>query len=169
MLNTFEVVCIPRDLEGARELFGKNAFEYERWAVSLVGGTPNQKQVGDKGSDGVFRFQTDSKTWGTVIISVKGGAQINPGMVRDLGGTLEAHRAEMGVIIVMDDVTRGMRDAANHSGIYHHEMNGEDIPKIQIVSVRELLEGKRIRVPNYVSAVLDPKGFGGEQAQLFGP
>ncbi|MEI8240359.1 MAG: site-specific DNA-methyltransferase [Actinomycetota bacterium] len=165
--KSFEVVGIPRDIEGARELFAKNPFDFERWAVSLVGGTPNERQVGDRGSDGIIRFATGSKSWGKVIISVKGGVSLNPGMVRDLAGTLEAQKAEIGVMIVMDEVTKGMREAMNHSGIYHHEMTGENIPKVQIISVRELLDGKRIRIPNAIRAYTDPEAFGGQQPSLF--
>ncbi|PKL74112.1 MAG: site-specific DNA-methyltransferase, partial [Candidatus Melainabacteria bacterium HGW-Melainabacteria-1] len=56
--NTYQVHGIPRDLEGAARLFEESHFEFERWAVSLVDGTPKDKPGGDKGIDGVVRFLT---------------------------------------------------------------------------------------------------------------
>ena len=57
----FETTGIPQDYAAAQAMFTKDAFEFERWAVSLVGAQPNQKQVGDKGIDGVGRFMLDGK------------------------------------------------------------------------------------------------------------
>jgi hypothetical protein len=145
--GTYEIVGIPRDLEGARALFAANAFDFERWAVSLVDGTPNEKQVGDRGSDGVIRFPVDKQTVGKAVVSVKGGGSVNPAMVRDLAGTVDAQKAEMGVLILMDDPTRGMREAAEHTGTYHHDLTGRDYPKVQIVTVGQLLAGGAVNMP----------------------
>ncbi len=56
--KTYEVFGIPRDMGGARSLFRYSPFDFERWAVSLVNAQPNEKQVGDKGIDGVARFSS---------------------------------------------------------------------------------------------------------------
>jgi SAM-dependent methyltransferase len=50
--TTYVVDGIPADEDSARALFAASAFDFERWAVSLVDGTPNEKQVGDRGIDG---------------------------------------------------------------------------------------------------------------------
>ena len=78
----------PKALEGAKALFDLSPKNFEMWAVRLIGGRPNPKGGGDKGTDGVSRFYIDGKTAGWITISVKGGETINPGMVRDLIGTL---------------------------------------------------------------------------------
>lgn len=88
---------VPRELEGAQALFTHNAFDFERWAVSLVNGTPNEKQVGDRGIDGRIRFHLNRDEVGDVLVSVKGGRQLNPGTVRDLRGAIEREGAEMGL------------------------------------------------------------------------
>ncbi len=81
--ETYEVLGIPRDTAGALALFAQSPFDFERWAVSLVNAQPNQKQVGDKGVDGVARFALDARgAEGRVLVSVKGGRQLNPAMVR---------------------------------------------------------------------------------------
>lgn len=146
--QSYEVVGIPRDIGGARALFARNPFEFERWAVSMVDGQPNEKQVGDRGIDGVIRYPVDGKgNTGRILVSVKGGTQVNPAMVRDLVGTVQSHKADMGVLISMDTKTPGMIEAANHSGLFRAVAHGRDYPVVQIITVEELLSGKRPNLP----------------------
>jgi DNA modification methylase len=146
--GTYDVRGIPRDKAAALALFSRSPFDFERWAVSLVGGQPNQKQVGDKGIDGVARFPLDARgAVGRVLVSVKGGRQLNPSMVRDLGGTVATQKAEMGVLITNTPPTRGMTDEANHAGSYQHPHYEQSFPRIQIITVDELLTGKRPKMP----------------------
>ena len=70
---TYTVHGIPADAGGAAALFHENPFDFERWAVSLIDGQPNEKQVGDKGIDGRVRFHADKDRIGQVLVSVKGG------------------------------------------------------------------------------------------------
>lgn len=146
--STYERVGIPRDVEGAQALFTRNPFEFERWAVSLVDGTPNEKQVGDKGIDGVVRFPIDNKTGsGTALVSVKGGVSLNPSMVRDLVGTVEQNRADFGILITLTKPTPGMIEVARRSGDYTWPVDGRRFPKVQVLTVAELLKGKRPAMP----------------------
>jgi len=168
IVGTYEIVGIPKDTEGAAALFGRNPFDFERWAVSLVDGTPNEKQVGDKGSDGVIRFPIDGKQIGKVIVSVKGGKQLNPAMVRDLAGTLEAQRCELGLLIVMDEITRGMVDAAAHSGTWTNPTTQKLYRKVQIVSVRDLLAGKTPDLPSAFLPYLQAQRFAPDHPTLPG-
>ncbi len=61
--GTYVVSGIPHDKAAAYALFRKDAFDFERWAVSMVGAQPNARkdQVGDKGIDGVARFPLGPK------------------------------------------------------------------------------------------------------------
>lgn len=148
IMDTIEVFGIPRDLASAGALFSRSPFDFERWAVSLVEAEPNQKQVGDRGVDGVARFPIGLQgQYGRVLVSVKGGKTVVPSMVRDLAGTIEAQNAEMGILITMDTPTRGCIDAANRGGTYKHPFTGQVFPKIQIISVPELLNGKKPQMP----------------------
>jgi len=143
----YDVTGIPRDVGGAQALFDKNPFDFERWAVSMVSAQPNQKQVGDRGIDGVARFPIDAKTNGRVLVSVKGGKAVNPSMARDLQGTLEQHKAEMGILITQATPTPGILDVVNHSGSYTHPSNGQKYPRVQVITIAELLAGKRPSTP----------------------
>ncbi|WP_241548580.1 DNA methyltransferase [Gordonia alkanivorans] len=154
--ETYDVRGVPADLEGAHDLFNRSPFDFERWAVSLVRGTPNAKQVGDKGKDGVILFVTGKKTRAEAIVSVKGGKQLMPAMVRDLGGVVaRRNKAEIGVLITLHTATKGMRQEAQTAGTYT-DWVGNTYPKIQIYSVEELLKGAKPKtppvVPPYTSA-----------------
>jgi DNA modification methylase len=145
--GTYETFGIPRDIEGAMALFKRSPFDFERWAVSRVDARPNEKQVGDKGVDGVARFYLDKKTFGRVLVSVKGGANIGPQFVRDLIGTVQTQKAQMGVLITMAAPTRGVLDAVDHGGTYTWPVNGQSFPLVQVITVADLLAGNRPRMP----------------------
>lgn len=68
-------------------------------------------------------------------------------MVRDLLGTVNTQGAEMGLLITMQPPTTGMIDAANHSGSYTWPVNGVTFPKVQVITVPQLLNFKRPSMP----------------------
>jgi DNA modification methylase len=162
--QTYRVHGIPTDLAGAKALFDANPFDFERWAVSLVNGQPNEKQVGDKGIDGRIRFHASKDRIGTCIVSVKGGAMVNPSMVRDLVGTLR--KAEMGLLIVMAPITRGMREVADNSGSYVNELTGTSYSKVQIVTVENLLAQRFPAMPSAILPYVKARPYQGEQLTL---
>jgi DNA modification methylase len=145
---TYDISGIPRDVRSAQALFEQSPFDFERWAVSLVDGQPNEKQVGDKGIDGVIRFNTDNRDGiGRVLVSVKGGRQIGPTFVLEILGAVETQQAEMGLLITMASPTRGMIDAADHGGTYRWPINQKTFPRVQIITVEHLLAGQAPKMP----------------------
>jgi len=148
--STFTTNGIPTDIEGAEALFARNPFDFERWAVTMVSGEPNEKQVGDKGVDGRIRFHRGGSVTGLAAVSVKGGHQINPAMVHQIIGALEQERADMGVLITMGRPTAGMVEAAHMAGTYEHEPTGNRYPRVQIITVPELFDGKRPNMPTVI-------------------
>lgn len=157
--QTFTTNGIPHDLAAAQAMFNHSAFEFERWAVTLVAAQPNQKQVGDKGIDGVGRFLLDKKgkQVGRVLVSVKGGKTITPSMVRDLDGTVTAQKAEMGILVTLAPATKGVQDAINHGGVYTHPANGQTFPRLQHVTISDLLKGKRPTLPTMLRPYIEAK------------
>jgi DNA modification methylase len=146
--GSYAVHGIPRDMGAARALFTHSPFDFERWAVSLVSAQPNEKQVGDKGIDGVARFHLGPRgEVGRLLVSVKGGKTVNPTAVRDLGGTIAAQKAQMGILITLAEPSRGVLDAVNHGGTYTWPVNGQAFPRLQAITIAELLAGKRPDMP----------------------
>lgn len=158
VMDQVDVDGIPYDMQSAQRLFEKSPFDFERWAVSMLHAQPNEKQVGDKGIDGVRRFIIDNATTGKALVSVKGGKTVPPTFVRDLAGTVHnARDAQLGVLITLNDtLTRGAQEVIDTSGVWTHPANGQDFPVLQHVSVRDLLAGHRPNLPTalapYVSA-----------------
>ncbi len=146
--DTFDIHGIPSDLGGARALFSQSPFEFERWAVSLINAEPNEKQVADKGFDGVARFPLGQKgKIGKILVSVKGGKNLNPGMVRDLSGAVDTQKADMGILLTLTSPTRGILDAVNHGGTYVHPANKQAFPRLQTFTVGQLLSGAKPKMP----------------------
>jgi DNA modification methylase len=146
--DTYSLQGIPRDIEGACALFKKSPFDFERWAVSLVGAQQNEKQVDDKVIDGVALFHVGAKgTVGRLLVSVKGGKTVGPSAVRDLSSTLYTQKAQMGVLITRSKPSAGVLDALNHGGMYVWPANNATFPRIQVITVDALLRGERPKTP----------------------
>ncbi|MBA7582125.1 hypothetical protein ES708_24045 [subsurface metagenome] len=139
----FKVYGDPKDVYSAGKLAEQKPFQFEVWAVSQLNATPTAK-TGDKGVDGVINFvdNTKKEKIGRGIISVKGGYSINPGMVRDLKGTIQSQNADFGILITLKRPTRGMIEEAVKGGsfdyCYHEGTTHKKIPKIQLLTVEDL-------------------------------
>jgi len=148
----FNVIGEPIDLKGAEELARQDPFQFEWWAVGKIGGRPAQdekKKGKDKGIDGYIYFHDEPVGKGKtkkIIIQVKSG-HINPSQIRDLKGTLEREKAQIGVFITLRPPTKGMKKEALEAGYYISNWWGKKYPKIQILTIQEILEGKAIDYP----------------------
>lgn len=163
----FEIHGIPRDVRGAEALFRQSPFDFERWAVSLVEGQPNAKQVGDRGIDGVIRFPVDRKSQiGRCLVSVKGGKQLNPAMVRDLVGTVDTEHAELGLLTTLREPTRGMIQAASTGRSYVWPVNNQTFPQVQLASIEDLLNGRRPHLPPALPPYLQARPADARHRQL---
>jgi hypothetical protein len=83
-----------------------------------------------------------------IILSVKAG-HVQVAHVRDLRGTIEREKAEIGVLLCLEKPTRPMLHEAVEAGFYRNENTLErgDFPRIQILTIEELLAGKSIDYP----------------------
>ena len=81
-------------------------------------------------------------------------------MVRDLGGTVEAQKdALMGIIITLEPPTKGMVEAVNHSGTFVHELTGATYPRLQAMTIAELLQGASPSMPTPYVPYLQARKF----------
>jgi len=165
----FEVHGTPTDLEGARDLAARDKYQFQWWAVSLVNAVPfaGKKKGADSGIDGLIYFKPEGKTTEKAVVSVKGGENVNVAMVRDLAHVVDREKAKIGVFITLADSTGPMRTEAVKAG-YYETIYGK-YPKIQILTIRELFEGKQPNIPLVDSSAFKkaPKESQGEQAGLF--
>ena len=136
----FTVDGIPVSVEQAQELFNKDPFQFQHWAVERIGGFPMQKKVADQGIDGRLYFET-KKTIKSMVLSVKGGT-IRPTDVRDLRGVLERETdAELAGFISLREPTTAMKSEAAKAGMYDYA--GVSYPRIQLLTIREIVGDKR--------------------------
>lgn len=139
----------PEDLEGAWDLARRDKYQFQWWANWLVGvqNYREYKRGGDEGIDGKIFFKNGPYGTGRVIVSVKGGENVAPSMVRDLIGTVEAEKAEMGLFVCIAETTPGMKQAVEKAGVVKTAHG--PFPRVQLITIRELLEGKRPNLPPY--------------------
>ncbi|MEN3029006.1 MAG: hypothetical protein ABDH29_07340 [Aquificaceae bacterium] len=60
-------------------------------------------------------------------------------------------RHRWGIFITLEEPTRQMLEEASKSGFYRCGITGRDFPKLQIITLEELLDGKRPDVPYQIS------------------
>lgn len=165
----YDVFGIPKSAEGALWLAENHPFKFEEWAVTALGAMHSGKFRGDGGIDGSFYYLTASDDRSRGIVSVKGGRNLNPGMVRDLGGTVETQRRltrdekAIGVLVCAHEPTKGMRDAAREFGKIDTFIG--QIPAVQIITVAEMFAGATINVPAMLDTVT-AAAIGRKKSQL---
>ncbi|MBI4216253.1 MAG: restriction endonuclease [Chloroflexi bacterium] len=149
----YEVVGEPKDLGGARALAAQKPdgrYQFQWWALSLVLAQPvgeARKKGADKGIDGVIRFLDDGgKQSRQAIVSVKSGG-VGAKDIRDLKGVLEREKAALGLFITLEPPTRDMTAEAVAAGYYHSPLWDKDYPKVQILTIEDLLAGKKADLP----------------------
>lgn len=76
---------------------------------------------------------------------MKAGANIGRHFVRELRGVVEREGATIGVLITMEQPTKPIREEAASAGFYQSPWGTH--PRLQLLTVAELLEGRRIDAP----------------------
>ena len=144
----YQVVGEPVSAPDAEALAKSDPYQFQWWALGLVGARPVEEKKGaDKGIDGKILFQGDAVgEFESVIISVKAG-HATAAHIRDLKGVMDREKAAIGVLISMQEPTKSMREEAVTAGFYESEMWGRKYPRLQLLTVTELLEGTRIDMP----------------------
>jgi site-specific DNA-methyltransferase (adenine-specific) len=157
----YKVIGEPQSVEDARALArdtdNDGRYQFQFWALSLIAAKPlggsEGSRKGKKGSDGgvdgvIHFFDKDGKhdTTQRVLVQVKSG-KVKSGDIRDLVGTLEREKAAIGVFITLEPPTRDMQTEAASAGMYHSPLWQEDYPRVQILTIEELLKGARVKMP----------------------
>ena len=156
---------LPTDLAGAKELFKKDPFEFEYWALDLINAMPAQSKSkdnmrgADKGIDGIIAFHKNiingngngngNGKWeyGKVIVQVKGGG-VQRNQIATLKGDVDREKADAGVFITLEKPTKPMIKEAVDAGIFTTPITNKiEFPKIQILTIEELLRGKKLELP----------------------
>jgi len=144
----FDVHGTPKTLQDAVDLAERDKYQFQWWAASAVGARPyaGKKKGADGGIDGILFFKSGAKNTESAIISVKGGNNVGVGAVRDLHSVIEREKAAIGVLITAVLPTRAMQKEAAAVGLFDCGLE-EKFPRLQIITLAELFQGKRPRIP----------------------
>lgn len=162
---TFQTVGEPQSVHSARQLAQDDRFQFEWWALSLIqarpsGGTKGSKKGkkgADKGIDGIINFIDDnSKKGKRILVQVKSG-KVSSRDIRDLVGTVNREKAAIGVFITLESPSKPMSKESATAGFYHSPGWNQKYPKIQILTIEQLLNGQEVQMP--------PAGMTFKQAQ----
>lgn len=140
-----KVIGVPTTLESAMELAERDKFQFEAWAVTRIDGIkPNEKKGKDRGIDGrgiriIGKDEQGLAISKKVVVSVKGGQNIGPSMIRDLKGTVEREGAGFGVFICIREPTKEMVKEATSSSMVETNL-GQSYPEIQIYTIKDYFD-----------------------------
>jgi site-specific DNA-methyltransferase (adenine-specific) len=142
---------IPKDMESAVALAHKKddrlRKEFEKWAILTYTDNLakiNDKKGSDRGIDGIAYI-----LGGTALFSVKSG-NVSVKDVRDFQAVIEREKASAGIFITLQSPTKPMLQEAATSGHVKdmpHLSMSRKTPKLQIVTVQEILDGARMNLP----------------------
>lgn len=179
-LSAFEVKGEPEDLPGAYALAKADRYDFQWWALGKLGVrvTSDQRKKGaDAGVDGRACFiDPSTKKEKDIIYSVKSG-KVSVRDVRDLAGVLARENkakesAPLGVLVTLLPPSKDMLKEAASAGFWT-SWRGEKVQRIQIITIEEMLAGKRpehphIRVPAFRVPTKPARPRRGQQGKLFG-
>jgi site-specific DNA-methyltransferase (adenine-specific) len=150
-----EVVGEPRSLEEALALLRRDPEQFRSWALGLAGA------LGEGGRRGavkrgvlVFSEHADAgeePASGRILVWVNTILNSEPnaigGEVRELRASMDKEGAAMGALVTLDTPSTEARREAEAAGKFMFGRAGTAHPKVQIVTVAELLAGRRVDVP----------------------
>ncbi len=154
-ISLVRIIGEPTTPNEAAQLAEDDKYQFQWWALGLVGARPvEQKKGADHGIDGKILFRDDLTVAKPeqIIIQVKGG-KTGVKDVRDLRGVLDREKAAIGILISLQPATAPMEAEAASAGFYEHKMNQQKYPRLQLRTVKELMDGKSIERPSNVAAL----------------
>ena len=153
-LDNVVVAGVPKDFEAAVALANRKddrtRKEFEKWIVltySKNRAIINEKKGGDGGIDGIVYIPESTTENSKVLFSVKSNEKLTPAVVRELFGTVEREKAACGILLTLYPMPNLVKDAKQY-GFYLNNFTGNSYPKIQVICVQEILDGKVIDLPN---------------------
>ena len=163
-LSAYDVVGVPQDVESARALAVESEhdgrYQFEYWALGLVDARPSNRgrRGADSGIDGYINFFDDNSGKAKrIIVQVKSG-HVRRDMIATLKGDMARENADIGLFITLNPPTRPMIQEAASAGIYIPEHYPDHrYPRLQILTVEELLSGAEAEYPRFAPEATLPR------------
>jgi len=177
----YQVIGEPEDLAAAQQLAQDDRYQFQWWALSLVkarpagsvdSGAKTGKKGADQGIDGIINFLDDhTGKPKTIIIQVKSG-HVSVATIRDLVGVITREKAAIGILVTLEPPSGPMLTEAAVAGQYNSPAWQQNYPRLQILTIEDLLNGAGIQMPSKNSNITFkkagklPKDSGHQQGQL---
>lgn len=151
----YEIIGEPRDEASAKALANQDRYQFQWWALSLIRARPyqNKKKGADEGVDGVIYYQDvdpdnpKKNLTRKIVVQVKSG-KVSVKDIRELESVIKNQEAVIGVFITLSQPTQPMLKEASKAGRYQWlQVKHKTYPRIQIRTIRELLDGYGIEYP----------------------
>ena len=146
----YEIEGVPRTVEGAQDLWRRDKYHFQKWAVEQVDGFVTTKRTADGGIDGRVYFAVPGeRDLQSMVVEVKGGANVNVTDWRALKGVLSRDEALLAGLILMEPLGGAKSRNFTREVMDLEPVNilGIEYPRMQILTVGEILEGKRFTTP----------------------
>jgi len=151
----YRVIGEPTDLAGAKTLALEDRYQFQWWALGKVDARPthsDEKKGSDKGVDGrLYYHEIKGGPTKLIVFSVKSG-HVQPHDVRDLIGVVDREKAAIGALLTLEPPTPDMKSEVASAGFYKpdHQMTvDEKYPRIQILTIDDLLTGTKLNYQSY--------------------
>ena len=146
----FVIEGVPLTVEGAQDLWRRDKYHFQKWAVEQVDGFVTTKRTADGGIDGRVYFAVpNTSSLQSMVVEVKGGASVNVADWRALKGVLSRDDALLAGLIIMEPLGAGKaRNFAREiMDLEPLDILGVEYPRMQILTVADILDGKRFQTP----------------------
>ena len=146
----YTIAGVPRNMEGARDVWERDKYHFQKWAVEAIDGFVTTKRTADGGIDGRLYFDhPDQQEIQSMILEVKGGKNVSIRDLRSLRGSFENDHALLAGLIVLEPL--GEIKARNFHRFMAEagdlEVRSQKYSRLQLLTVQEILEGKRFETP----------------------
>ena len=91
-------------------------------------------------------YENGKHTYGKILVQVKGGA-VHRDDIATLKGDIEREKASGGLLLTLENPTRPMQEEVASAGSYSVNFTQREYPKIQILTIEDLLNNKSPDVP----------------------
>lgn len=149
----FEIEGEPQDLEAAKEL-ANDRYQFQWWALMRIGARPvgsisgqrEGRKGADEGVDGWMRFTDGSGSIHKIVVQVKSG-HVGVKDIRELRDVVSRQNASLGIFITLEEPTSEMVKEIKATESFKHPTWQHEYPKLQILTVEDLLKGKMPDIP----------------------
>ena len=146
----YTIEGVPRTVEGAQDLWTRDKYHFQKWAVEQVEGFVTTRRSADGGIDGrVYFAMPNEPDLQSMVVEVKGGRNVNIRDLRALKGVLDYDDALMAGLIVLHPLGKTQERNFNRfmSEAGTLDILGIQYPRMQVLTIGEILDGAGFQTP----------------------